>query len=140
MSKKKVLAQLPPQASPGGEDVSQRWAYELEALASVAEIVEVDASDRQAFAAAAREADALMTSWGVRFDAEMIGFLERCVVIGVGSVGVDMVDIEAATEAGIVQAIRERAVWSHPAFTRLPADSRAVLAMLSCGIPRSRSR
>ena len=32
----------------------------------------------------------------------MIETLKRCVVIGVGSVGVDMVDIEAATAAGIV--------------------------------------
>ena len=32
----------------------------------------------------------------------MIGALEHCVVIGVGSVGVDMVDVEAATVAGIV--------------------------------------
>ena len=32
----------------------------------------------------------------------MIAGLEKCAVIGVGSVGVDMVDVDAATEAGIV--------------------------------------
>ena len=32
----------------------------------------------------------------------MIHGLQKCIVIGVGSVGVDMVDIEAATAAGIV--------------------------------------
>ncbi len=32
----------------------------------------------------------------------MIGALKKCVVIGVGSVGVDMVDVDAATAAGIV--------------------------------------
>ena len=46
--------------------------------------------------------DALMTSWGMRITKEIIGALERCVVIGVASVGVDMVDVEAATAAGIV--------------------------------------
>ena len=43
-----------------------------------------------------------MTSWGMRIDREIIGGLEQCVVIGVGSVGVDMVDVDAATAAGIV--------------------------------------
>ncbi len=38
----------------------------------------------------------------MRIDQQVIDALKRCVVIGVGSVGVDMVDVEAATAAGIV--------------------------------------
>ena len=38
----------------------------------------------------------------MRIDAEVIAALDSAVCIGVGSVGVDMVDIEAATAAGLV--------------------------------------
>jgi len=43
-----------------------------------------------------------MTTWGVRIDKETIDALRQCAVTGVGSVGVDMVDVEAAAAAGIV--------------------------------------
>lgn len=100
MALKKVVAQLPRRAHRA--DVSERYALELEALGPIAEIVEVQADTPAEFIAGARDADALITSWGIRIDAQIIAALERCVVIGVGSVGVDMVDIEAATDAGIV--------------------------------------
>ena len=98
--KKKVAMQLPPVAKEA--PVSERYALELEALEPIAEIVEVDGSSKQSFMAGTRDADAVMTSWGITLDAEIIQNLQRCVVIGVGSVGVDMVDVDAATAAGIV--------------------------------------
>jgi len=97
--KKKVVVQLPRQAS---VDLRIRYALELEALDAVAEIVEVDASTEEAFIEGARDADALLTSWGITISRNIIEALEKCVVIGVGSVGVDMVDVDAATENGIV--------------------------------------
>jgi D-3-phosphoglycerate dehydrogenase len=100
MSKRKVVVQLPRIAK--AESVAQRYALELEALAPLAELVEVQADTAAQFIDVARDADALITSWGVRIDRQIINALERCIVIGVGSVGVDMVDVEAATEAGIV--------------------------------------
>ena len=54
------------------------------------------------FAAGVGDVDAIITSWGLRIDREVIGAMRHCTVIGVDSVGVDMVDLEAATEAGIV--------------------------------------
>ncbi|MDA0788756.1 MAG: C-terminal binding protein [Proteobacteria bacterium] len=98
--KKKVVVQLPRQANL--KDLRVRYALELEALDSVAEIVEVDASTEEAFIEGARDADALLTSWGINISRNIIESLEKCVVIGVGSVGVDMVDVDAATENGIV--------------------------------------
>ena len=68
----------------------------------IAEIIEVAAKTPEEFAAGVKLMDAIITSWGFRIDASLIDQLEKCVVIGVGSVGVDMVDIEAATRAGIV--------------------------------------
>jgi len=100
LAKKKVAVQLPRRAH--SEVVAQRYALELEALAPVADIVEVAGSSAVEFAAGAKDADAIITSWGIHIDRTVIDQLDRCVVIGVGSVGVDMVDIKAATEAGIV--------------------------------------
>ncbi|MEQ8483642.1 MAG: C-terminal binding protein [Pseudomonadales bacterium] len=96
----KVVVQLPATARTGS--IESRYQLELESLAPLAELVEVQARTPADFIAAARDADAIITSWGVRIDRQIIAGLDRCVIIGVGSVGVDMVDVEAATEAGIV--------------------------------------
>ena len=100
MNRKKVVAQLPAHVRPG--QVAERYGPELEALAPIADIVEVSGTDPDSFAAGVGDADAIITSWGIQFDQAMIGKLEKCAVIGVGSVGVDMVDVAAATDAGIV--------------------------------------
>lgn len=99
-ARKTVVVQLPARAAAG--PVAERYALELEALAPLADLVEVAADGPDAFVAAAEDADAIITSWGFRIDETIIRRLRRCVVIGVGSVGVDMVDVAAATEAGIV--------------------------------------
>jgi D-3-phosphoglycerate dehydrogenase len=100
MSRKSVGIQLPKQAR--DQTVELRYSLELEALAAVADIVDVRADTPAEFAAGVKDVDAIITSWGVRVDQQVIDALENCVVIGVGSVGVDMVDIDAATAAGIV--------------------------------------
>jgi D-3-phosphoglycerate dehydrogenase / 2-oxoglutarate reductase len=100
MAKKKVGIQLGRQAQ--DQAVEERWAYELEGLAPVADIIEIRADTPAEFAAGVGDMDAIITSWGLRIDKQVIGALKKAVVIGVGSVGVDMVDIAAATEAGLV--------------------------------------
>ena len=100
MAKKKVGIQLGRQAQ--DQAVEERWAYELEGLAPVADIVEIRADTPAEFAAGVGDMDAIITSWGLRIDSQVIGALKKAVVIGVGSVGVDMVDIAAATAAGLV--------------------------------------
>ena len=100
MSRKKIGIQLPSQAR--NQTVEARYSLELEALAPVGDIVDIVADSPAEFAEGVADMDAIITSWGLRIDQEVIGSLKKCVVIGVGSVGVDMVDIEAATKAGIV--------------------------------------
>lgn len=100
MTRRKVGIQLPKQAH--NQTLEQRWSLELEALAPIADIVEIRADTPAEFAAGVGDLDAIITSWGLRIDRQVIEALKRCVVIGVGSVGVDMVDIEAATAAGLV--------------------------------------
>ena len=88
--------------SRAGAPMDDGFRYEREALDPIgADILQIAARDEAEFAAAAREADALIAS-GRRITANVIAGLERCVVIGLGSVGTDTVDVEAATEAGIV--------------------------------------
>jgi D-3-phosphoglycerate dehydrogenase len=100
MAEKKVGIQLGRQAQV--QSVEERFALELEGLAPVADIVEIRADSPAEFADGVADMDAIITSWGLRIDARVIASLKKCVVIGVGSVGVDMVDIAAATAAGIV--------------------------------------
>jgi D-3-phosphoglycerate dehydrogenase len=97
----KVVAQLPAHIPVG--EVEDRYAWELEALHAIdAKICEVAAASEDEFVRFAHDADALITSWGFQITRRIIEGLQRCVVIGVGSVGVDTVDVDAATEAGIV--------------------------------------
>ena len=100
MLKKRVGIQLPKQAQ--NQTIEKRYALELEGLSGIADIVEVRADTPEEFVAGVTDVDAIITSWGLRIDRRVIQGLEKCVVIGVGSVGVDMVDVDAATAAGIV--------------------------------------
>jgi D-3-phosphoglycerate dehydrogenase len=76
--------------------------YEDEGLRVIDTRVEViDPKTEDEYLAAVREADAILTG---RFpmNARVIGALERCKVIATGGVGVDRVDLDAATAKGIV--------------------------------------
>jgi len=98
---KKVVVQLPGIAK--ASSIALRYELELEALTAIGvELVESERWDEDRFIELARDADGILTSWGVPIRRRSIEALERCVVIGVGSIGVDMVDVDAATEAGIV--------------------------------------
>jgi D-3-phosphoglycerate dehydrogenase len=73
----------------------------MEALQGLdADIVEVPAGPEDAFVAAARDADALYAK-GMPITKRIIDGLERCRIIALGTVGVDSVDVTAATARGI---------------------------------------
>ena len=77
------------------------YGYEMEALTPIdAEIFEIRPGSEDEFVGAARNADALYAK-GRRITKRMIDGLERCKIIALGSVGVDSVDVEAATQKGI---------------------------------------
>src|SRR5262249_46691865 len=78
------------------------YAIEGEALDPIgAEIVELPAKTEDEFIALAQDADAVIAR-NRRITAAIIKGLKSCKVIGLGSVGADTVDVDAATEAGIV--------------------------------------
>jgi D-3-phosphoglycerate dehydrogenase len=76
------------------------YALESEALIPLgAEIVEAP-TDEAGFISAAKTADAIYAK-GIRMSKTIIDSLESCKVITLGSVGVDSVDVKAATARGI---------------------------------------
>lgn len=76
------------------------YDYEMEALQGLdAEIVECPATE-DGFIAAAPKADAVYAK-GMKFSARMIDALTKCRHIALGTVGVDYVDVAAATAKGI---------------------------------------
>ncbi|HVH73709.1 MAG TPA: C-terminal binding protein [Stellaceae bacterium] len=91
-------------ATPAGQSFTVAgggYGYEMEALAPIdAEIFEIPAGSEEDFVAAARQADALYAK-GRPITKRMIDGLERCKIIALGSVGVDSVDVAAATTRGI---------------------------------------
>src|ERR1041385_8479742 len=76
------------------------YDYEKEALDPIgAEIIEAPANEAE-FIAAAKTADAIYAK-GMPITKAVIDALENCKVITLGSVGVDSVDVKAATARGI---------------------------------------
>ncbi|MFQ3622610.1 MAG: C-terminal binding protein [Acetobacteraceae bacterium] len=76
------------------------YDHEMEALEGMdAEIVEC-APTEESFLERAAEADAVYAK-GMNFTKRMIDALTKCRIIALGSVGVDSVDVEAATAKGI---------------------------------------
>jgi D-3-phosphoglycerate dehydrogenase / 2-oxoglutarate reductase len=90
-------------ATPAGTSFTAAggYGYEMEALKPIdAEIYEIPAGSEDAFVAAAKDADALYAK-GRPITRRMIDGLGRCKIISLGSVGVDTVDVAAATARGI---------------------------------------
>ena len=86
---------------PAGSTMESAYELELEALGSIdAEVVEVSTTVEEEFIEAARDADAIIGGWHP-ITRTIIEGLQRCKVIALGSVGVDKVDVAAATERGI---------------------------------------
>ena len=95
-----VVVQVP--AGFSQDRVDAAFAIEREALDPIgAKIVGVAAKTEEEFIAAAKNADALIAR-GRRITRDIIAGLDNCVVIGLGSVGADTVDVGAATDHGIV--------------------------------------
>lgn len=99
--KKMVVMQIP--GISGVVATKDPYEIESEILDPIgAELLEVTEYDTEKFIQQAGDAHAIITAWGRLFSAEVIEQLENCEVIAVGSIGVDMVDMEAATKAGIL--------------------------------------
>ena len=96
MAKFKIITAAGAATAGGG------YEFEMEALEGMdADIVEGPVGGEDAFIAAAKDADAIYAKGGMPITKKIIDSLARCRVIALGSVGVDYVDVVAATARGI---------------------------------------
>ncbi len=103
MTERNYTVMVQGQAGPTYDGAEPQFSLEREALDPIgAEIVEVPAeSDDEFIEAVKDEADGLIAR-GRYLNRNIIGSLNKCVVIGLGSVGADPVDVDAATDHDIV--------------------------------------
>ena len=89
-------------ATPFGREPDTQYPYEHEALRPLGITIATAMADSDAeYVAIVKDADAIIAG-GRLMSAEIIGQLEQCKVIANGGVGVDRVDLDAATAKGIV--------------------------------------
>lgn len=89
-------------ATPFGRNVEAQFPHEHEALQPLGITIEsVQAESDDDYVAKVKDADAIIAG-GRQLSAEILGRLEKCKVIANGGVGVDRVDLDAATANGIV--------------------------------------
>jgi D-3-phosphoglycerate dehydrogenase len=89
-------------ATPFGRRVETAYPYEHEALRPLGITITTAENDSEAaYIASVKDADAIMAG-GRTLSENILRQLERCKVIANGGVGVDRVDLDAATAAGIV--------------------------------------
>jgi D-3-phosphoglycerate dehydrogenase len=74
----------------------------LDLLGDSVEVRNVDGTDRPALLSAVAEADALLVRSATQVDAEVLGATTRLKVVARAGVGVDNVDVAAATERGVM--------------------------------------
>ncbi|MDG3006228.1 hydroxyacid dehydrogenase [Paludisphaera mucosa] len=73
----------------------------LRLVKEAAQVRMVDPKDREAVAAAARDADAIITRTAGAIDAPLLGAAKRLRVVGRHGVGFDHIDVPAATARGV---------------------------------------
>jgi D-3-phosphoglycerate dehydrogenase len=74
----------------------------IAALGPDFEVREVDGTDRPALLAAVADADALLVRSATQVDAEVLAAAKRLRVVARAGVGLDNVDVKAATQAGVI--------------------------------------
>ena len=75
---------------------------EHEILGDLADIVPLQVSDPEAFFPEAADCDALLNTYAGPITAEIMAQMPNCRVISRYGIGVDTIDLDAATEAGII--------------------------------------
>ena len=75
---------------------------ERKALEDTAHLVALQTKRPEEFLPEAEDCDALLNTYAGPISAEVMARMERCKIIARYGIGVDTIDLEAATEAGII--------------------------------------
>jgi D-3-phosphoglycerate dehydrogenase len=97
----------------------------LELLAADFDVRRVDGTDRPALLAAMADADAVVVRSATRVDAEALAAASRLRVVARAGIGLDNVDVAAATSAGVL-------VVNAPTANIVSAAEHAIALLLAC--------
>lgn len=97
----------------------------IEALGDQVETRHVDGTDRPALLSAVAEADALLVRSATKVDAEVLAATNKLKVVARAGVGLDNVEVPAATERGVM-------VVNAPTSNIVSAAEHAVALLLAC--------
>lgn len=115
----------PPSARPVVLVAEELAPAALDVLAADFTVRHVDGADRSALLAALPGADAVLVRSATRIDAEALAAADRLKVVARAGVGLDNVDVEAATQRGVL-------VVNAPTSNIVSAAEQAVALLLAC--------
>lgn len=105
--------------------VWQSLDVERQTLAGVAELVALQTRDPEEFVVAAQDCDALLNTYGGPITAAIIARMPRCRIIARYGIGVDTIDVEAATQAGVI-------VTNNPTYCIEEVAEHTMALLLAC--------
>jgi len=98
---------------------------ENEILGALAEIVPLQVTDPEAFFPEAEDCDALLNTYGGPITADVMARMPNCKIIARYGIGVDTIDLDAATEAGII-------VTNNPTYCIEEVAEHTLAMLLTC--------
>ncbi len=99
---------------------------ENEILGALADIVPLQVTDPEAFFPEAEDCEALLNTYGGPITSEVMARMPNCRIIARYGIGVDTIDLEAATEAGII-------VTNNPTYCIEEVAEHTLAMLLTCG-------
>ncbi len=104
--------------------VWEKLDVEREILGGLADLVPLQKTDPEAFFPEAADCDAMLNTYGGPITAEVMARMPCCRIIARYGIGVDTIDLDAATEAGII-------VTNNPTYCIEEVAEHTVAMMLS---------
>src|SRR5215831_15985991 len=98
---------------------------EKKTLGGLAELVPLQTKKPEEFLAQAQDCDALLNTYAGPITAEVMARMPRCRIIARYGIGVDTIDLDAATKAGII-------VTNNPSYCIEEVAEHAMALLLAC--------
>jgi D-3-phosphoglycerate dehydrogenase len=98
---------------------------ERRTLADIAELVALQTKKPEEFIAQARDCDALLNTYAGPITAEVMAQMPKCKIIARYGIGVDTIDVEAATASGII-------VTNNPTYCIEEVAEHTMALLLAC--------
>ncbi len=105
--------------------VWQSLDVERATLQGVAELLALQTRNPDEFVVAARDCDALLNTYGGPITADIIARMPRCKIIARYGIGVDTIDVAAATQAGVI-------VTNNPTYCIDEVAEHTMALLLAC--------